>query len=165
MGAILDDLWDHEGYGARRLPDGTLTATWSAETNVFDAYVAACSCGWHRSEHPQGEDGYESAVDEWEVDHARPLLAETVPAAVATAIPDAKQTIGSLVGERPEAARRALDDLAGWATAMRQGLGPHETPGQKVDRMRARLAGSTNAKEREALAGGREHRPAAGRQL
>lgn len=22
MGMILDDLWDHEGYGARRLADG-----------------------------------------------------------------------------------------------------------------------------------------------
>jgi hypothetical protein len=112
MGAILDDLWDHEGYGVRRLPDGTLTATWSAETAAFDAYLAACSCGWHGGEHPPTDDGYEAALDEWETDHARPLLAQKVPAAVATAIKEAKQAIGRLVDDRPAAARRALDDLA-----------------------------------------------------
>ena len=29
MGVILDDLWDHEGYGARRLADGAHTGMWS----------------------------------------------------------------------------------------------------------------------------------------
>ena len=29
MGVILDDLWDHEGYGARRLAAGTHTGMWS----------------------------------------------------------------------------------------------------------------------------------------
>ncbi|MEA2826968.1 MAG: hypothetical protein QOG43_1407 [Actinomycetota bacterium] len=45
MGALLDDLYDHEGFAARRLADGTLTATWTKETAKFDAYVAACDCG------------------------------------------------------------------------------------------------------------------------
>ncbi len=141
MGAILDDLWEHEGYGARRLPEGTLTATWSAETSAFDAYVAACSCGWYGGEHPPTEDGYESAVDEWEADHASPLLAETVPAAVATAIKDAKQAVGRLVRERPAAARRALDDLGEWAGVMSERLGTPDATRLKVGRMRARLDG------------------------
>jgi hypothetical protein len=82
VGVIIEDLYDHEGYGVRRLPDGTLTATWSAETAAFDAYVAACGCGWHGGEHPPTDDGYEAAVDQWEHDHARPLLAKAVPIAV-----------------------------------------------------------------------------------
>jgi hypothetical protein len=45
VGSIIEDLYDHEGYGARLLPDGTLTAAWSAETASFEAYLAACSCG------------------------------------------------------------------------------------------------------------------------
>lgn len=80
MGSIIEDLYDHEGYGARLLPDGTLTATWSAETASFEAYVAACSCGWRGGEHPPTDEGYDAAVDAWEHDHARPLLADTVPA-------------------------------------------------------------------------------------
>jgi hypothetical protein len=41
--------WDggplHEGHAARRMPDGTLTSTWSEETAEFEAYVAVCQCG------------------------------------------------------------------------------------------------------------------------
>lgn len=59
MGSYLEDLDGHEGYGARRLPDGTLTATWSTATARFDAYIAACSCGWLGGEHRPAEDGYE----------------------------------------------------------------------------------------------------------
>lgn len=139
MGTFLDDLWDHEGYGARRLPDGTLTATWSKSTADFDAHVAACSCGWHGGEHPPTDDGYEAAVDQWEVDHARPLQAETVPAAVLTAIKDAKQEIAELARQRPEAARRALDDLAAWTGVVRQRIEPQAA----APRMRHRL-GSTD---------------------
>ena len=29
MGVVIEDLEDHEGYAARRLPDGTLTGTWT----------------------------------------------------------------------------------------------------------------------------------------
>ena len=68
MGVILDDLWDHEGYGARRLADGTETGMWSLATASFEAYVASCGCGWEGGAHPPTEDGYKSAVDEWEDD-------------------------------------------------------------------------------------------------
>lgn len=118
MGSILEALYDHEGYGARRLPGGTITAGWTAE---LEAYVAACGCGWHGGgDHPPTDEGYEAAVDEWENAHARPLLAETVPANVTRATADAKQAIGNLVRQRPRAALRAVDELAEWATATRR---------------------------------------------
>lgn len=117
MGTLIDDLYDHEGYGARRLPDGTLTATWSAATATFDAYIAACGCGWRGGEHPPTEDGYESAVEEWDHDHGRPLLAKAVPADVCEAIADVKQAIRDLCRTRPLAAKRVLDDLGEWTAA------------------------------------------------
>jgi hypothetical protein len=76
MGSFIEDLWDHEGYGARRLPDGSLTGTWTAATAVFSAHVAACSCGWHgEREHPPTDDGEQAAIEQWETEHATPLLA------------------------------------------------------------------------------------------
>ena len=76
MGLILEDLYDHEGYAARRLPDGQLTGTWTAATAAFDGYVACCGCGWHAStEHPPTDDGEELAWEEWVAEHGEPLLA------------------------------------------------------------------------------------------
>jgi hypothetical protein len=75
MGVVIEGLWDHEGYAARRLPDGTLTGTWTYATREFDAYVAACGCGWRGTgEHPPTEQGEEFAVDQWDAEHATPLL-------------------------------------------------------------------------------------------
>ncbi len=110
MGTIIEDLYDHEGYGARRLPDGTLTGVWSAETARFEAYVASCGCGWHGGDHPPTETGYEAALDEWEAEHSRPLLAQAVSDRVRTAINDAKRAVADLIVQRPEAARRVLDE-------------------------------------------------------
>lgn len=135
MGTIIEDLYDHEGYGARRLPDGTLTSTWSAETAAFDAHVAACGCGRHGGEHPPTEEGYEAAVDEWEHDHARPLLAAAVPADVSETVANTKRAIGNLSRQRSEAARRVLDDWGRWTAALRSRLDPVDS----ADRMRIRL--------------------------
>jgi hypothetical protein len=75
MGVVIEDLWDHEGYGARRLPDGTLTGTWTHATCEFTAFVAACGCGWHaRTQHPPTEEGEELAVAQWRAEHAEGLL-------------------------------------------------------------------------------------------
>jgi hypothetical protein len=77
MGRFIEDLWDHEGYGARRLSDGTLTGTWTAATAAFTAFVPACGCGWHGDgEHPPTEAGEQAAIDQWEAEHATPLLAQ-----------------------------------------------------------------------------------------
>jgi hypothetical protein len=76
MGVVIEDLWDHEGYAARRLPDGTLTGTWTHATRAFDGYVAACGCGWRGEvDYPPSETGEEFAIDQWRSEHAEPLLA------------------------------------------------------------------------------------------
>ncbi|MDQ1539142.1 MAG: hypothetical protein QOE58_3535 [Actinomycetota bacterium] len=119
MGALLDDLYDHEGFSARRLPDGTLSATWTAATADFDAYVAACDCGWRgEADRPPTDAGYEVAIDDWERDHARPLLARTVPARVTRMIRDLRTEVGTLAKERPAAAQQALSEVRAWTDAM-----------------------------------------------
>lgn len=117
MGVVLDDLNDHEGYGARRLVDGTLTGTWSSASATFDCYVACCGCGWHGGDHPPTEDGYESAVEEWAVDHARPLLARAVPDEITSMMHTLEQAIAALMRERPLAGLSALRSLSTWASA------------------------------------------------
>jgi hypothetical protein len=75
MGRFIEDLWDHEGYGARRLPDGTLTGTWTVATRALTAFVPACGCGWHADrEYPPTDDGEEAALGHWHDAHATPLL-------------------------------------------------------------------------------------------
>jgi hypothetical protein len=75
MGRFIEDLWDHEGYAARRLTDGTLTATWTAATAEFSGYVPACGCGWHaEQQYPPTDDGEEAALEQWEAEHGIPLL-------------------------------------------------------------------------------------------
>jgi hypothetical protein len=79
MGSFIEDLWDHEGYGARCLPDGTLTGTWTHATDAFTAYVPACGCGWHGElTYPPTEEGEEAALKQWRADHATPLLERQV---------------------------------------------------------------------------------------
>ncbi len=97
--------WDHEGYGARRLADGTHTGMWSVATASFEAYVAFCGCGW--------EGG--SAVD-GRADHARPLLARTVPDDVRSLIRGTERSVSALVSDRRLAALAVLRSLAGWAS-------------------------------------------------
>jgi hypothetical protein len=73
MGVILDDLYDHEGYAVRRLPDGTLTGVWTAATREFTAYVAGCECGWRGTRSwPPTEEGEELAVQQWRREHGEP---------------------------------------------------------------------------------------------
>jgi len=119
MGALLDDLYDHEGLAARRLADGTLTATWTKETAKFDAYVAACDCGWRGDEdRPPNDAGHEMAIDDWERSHARPLLARTVPDRVTRMIGELRTEVGALAKERPAAAQQALSEVRAWTDAM-----------------------------------------------
>jgi hypothetical protein len=66
VGVVREGLYDHEGYAARKLEDGTLTGTWTAATAAFTAYVAACECGWTAdAEHPPTEAGEDAALDDW----------------------------------------------------------------------------------------------------
>jgi hypothetical protein len=76
MGAIIDKLYDHEGYALGRLADGTLTGAWTHRVRDITAYVAGCECGWHsRREHPPTEEGEEAAYEQWEREHALVELA------------------------------------------------------------------------------------------
>lgn len=73
--------YDHEGYAARVLPDGTLTASWTAETADFLGHVAACTCGWTgERRHPADDVGDDHATDEWEHLHLAPLIAQVAGA-------------------------------------------------------------------------------------
>lgn len=86
MGAILtsygDDAYDHEGYAAQLLDDGSLTSTYSNTTDarMVGQVVAACGCGWTGSTRyptttgPFDEAAHDLALDEWQRDHARPTL-------------------------------------------------------------------------------------------
>jgi hypothetical protein len=70
MGAIIDELDNHEGYALGRLADGTLTAALTHGVE-FTAYVAGCACGWHsRHQHPPTEQGEQAAYEQWERQHA-----------------------------------------------------------------------------------------------
>ena len=85
MGRFLDSYgdaaYDHEGYAAHVLDNGTLTGEYSTETapRMVGQLVAACGCGWtgttrYPSPDPFDETAAELALGEWERDHARPTL-------------------------------------------------------------------------------------------
>lgn len=85
MGTILesygDDAYDHEGNAAQVLDDGSLTSTYSDDTKprMVGQVVAACGCGWTGTTRYTEPEGYaevadDLALDDWERDHARPLL-------------------------------------------------------------------------------------------
>src|ERR671937_1612779 len=66
MGEILEELYDHEGYALRRLPDGTLTSIWTYATQAFTAFVAGCDCGWRgRDAYAPSLAGEQAALTEW----------------------------------------------------------------------------------------------------
>jgi hypothetical protein len=76
MGAIIEDLDDHEGYALWRLADGSVIPAWSSGVREFRGYVAGCECGWHADrQHPPTEAGYEQAIDQWVDEHALAELA------------------------------------------------------------------------------------------
>ncbi|HSH61338.1 MAG TPA: hypothetical protein VK988_17200 [Acidimicrobiales bacterium] len=92
----------------------------------------------HGGAHPPAVVGYEAAVDEWEAEHARPLLAPAITDRVRTAINDVKRAVADLVVQRPAAARRALDEVSGWSEHLLRVLEP-ATWEPAADRMRSRL--------------------------
>lgn len=112
MGAILDDLSGHERYPLRQLPDGTTTSRWTSGTARFTGYIAACECGWIGAGRYQlTEEGCDAAIDEWQHDHARPLLEHAIPHRVQDLLRDTMRALGELAAERPHAAAKALRRL------------------------------------------------------
>lgn len=116
MGMIFEDLEDHEGYAARRLPDGTFTSTWTLDADVFEAYVGACSCGWTGTDaYPPTEAGRTAAEDQWERAHARPLLETAVPTRISELVDNLREETAELADHRPVAARTVAERLAAWS--------------------------------------------------
>jgi hypothetical protein len=85
MGRFLtgygDAGYDHEGYAAQVLDDGTLTSGYSADTEprMIGQVIAVCGCGWTGTTRypcptPFDEATHDLALAEWEHSHARPVL-------------------------------------------------------------------------------------------
>ena len=85
MGTILsgygEDAYQHEGYPAQVLDDGSITGTHSTDTRprMIGQVVAACGCGWagttrYPSPDPLDEQAEALALAEWETTHALPIL-------------------------------------------------------------------------------------------
>ncbi|MGH3979924.1 MAG: hypothetical protein ACRDRZ_13145 [Pseudonocardiaceae bacterium] len=85
MGTFLtsygDAGYDHEGYAAQVLDDGTITGTYGSDTKprMIGQVVAACGCGWagttrYACPEPFDEHAEQLALAEWEHTHAVPTL-------------------------------------------------------------------------------------------
>lgn len=129
MGKFIDNMYEHEGYAARRLPDGTLTGQ-VLDYSEITGHVAACDCGggwndpqWYGStEYPSTEEGEQAALEEWERVHARPLLVSRVPDGLDDDVAAMLDRLRLLAVERPVGVLGALrriergtDDLLGVA--------------------------------------------------
>ncbi|MPZ67338.1 MAG: hypothetical protein GEU83_18160 [Pseudonocardiaceae bacterium] len=73
--------YEHEGYAAQVLDDGSLTSEHSNETaaRMIGQVIAACDCGWvGTTRYPTREEcdeaAEELALQEWEHNHVRPVL-------------------------------------------------------------------------------------------
>jgi hypothetical protein len=120
-----DSAYDHEGWAASVLTDGTDTGTWSAEIAPrVVGWRAACACGWRgnqfypRAEWPSKTGFTPDDVDGWENDTGcyaewDAHLRETLPA---LAIHDLTQQIAKAQDELIEAVRRARSAGVSWTT-------------------------------------------------
>jgi hypothetical protein len=115
---------DHEGYAARRLPDGSLTGTWTADTADFTGYVAACSCGWHGNvDHPPTGDGEIAAAGEWHRTHLQKLITkaqESWPAWAERVAVRARAVAGHVASGRPDMAAAVAARLEGEVATWRR---------------------------------------------
>jgi hypothetical protein len=109
---IVENLEDHEGYAARRLPDDTLTSTWTRDTAAFDANSGACTCGWTSTDQQQPTEAGRTPADEKsEHAHARALLAAAVPTRISELIDNPRGAAAELADHRPLAAQAAAQRL------------------------------------------------------
>lgn len=137
MGSVYEDLEGHEGYATRRLPDGTMTSSWTAETAAFTSYVAACECDWRGGDHAPTEVGYDEALDEWDRRHAQPLVAQAIPRNVKEMLCAMKQVLADLVDERPAAGLKAVHEVEEWAKAAgARAMGPEHIASARPGRSR-----------------------------
>jgi hypothetical protein len=94
-------------------------------------------CGWTGTGHYEpSEAGYDAALDEWEHDHARPLLEYVIPNRVQQQMQDALSSLDDLAAQRPRAAAKALRHLDAGPTAIArrldERLAVHEPPSRRA---------------------------------
>src|SRR5215204_3520918 len=119
--------YEHEGYAARVLPDGTLTGTWTRETEEFLAFVAACGCGWTgRTRYPATDAGEDEAKAEWDRGHLQPLIEsarrswhEWADRVAARAREIAQQVSEGRLSNAQLVMERLCDDVADWSRTFR----------------------------------------------
>ena len=128
-GPYAEQIGDgHEGYAARVLPDGTLTATWTRETREFTGYVAACECGWQDTvRHPPTDAGEEAADADWSREHLAALIGraargwgEWAERVAARARVVAEHAAAGRYAAAVTALRRLADDVELWARTARE---------------------------------------------
>ena len=118
---------EHEGYAARVLPGGQVTAVWSAQTESFTAYVAACVCGWEGGHYVPTGEGEAAAVAEWGREHLAALIAAARDGWSEWAVRTtsrAAEIAAYVAAERADAAAEVMHvlvaDVAGWARVLEQ---------------------------------------------
>jgi hypothetical protein len=115
-GPYADQVGNHEGYAARELPDGTLTAVWTAETAECVAQIAACDCGWYgTTRHSATEDGDEAALEDWHRLHLQPLIAVARagwPVWATRVAERARAVAEHIANDRPDRAALLIERLA-----------------------------------------------------
>lgn len=133
MGTILascgDAAYDHEGYAAQVLDDGSLTTTCNTQTKrrMVNEVVAARGCGWTgTTRYPTttqlfDEQAEELALGESEHAHARPLLARLQRAELAR-LRALLRSLATQVPDPGDAPREVADRIAhlldGWTGPM-----------------------------------------------
>ncbi|HEX2300003.1 MAG TPA: hypothetical protein VHH34_16080 [Pseudonocardiaceae bacterium] len=138
MGTFLtgygDAGYEHEGYAAQVLNDGSVTDTYSSATRprMIGQVIAACGCGWagttrYPCPEPFDEQAEDLALAEGETTHARPLLEQ--------AQQDRAARLGQLLHGLAEEHRARLDQ---------SGPGPTQYDLELLDRTLRTLATATD---------------------
>ena len=129
---------EHEGYAARVLPNGELTAIWRAETDEFIAFVAACACEWTGGErYAPTEAGEDAALEFWDREHLQPLIRTAAREGwrrwggrAASAASEVAAYVGA---DRYDLAvpvmRRLLEDVQTWARILEEIAAEHAAAG------------------------------------
>jgi hypothetical protein len=120
--------FEHEGYAARVLLDGSLTGSWTAETADFVGHVAACGCGWTGgTQYPPTDAGEDEARAEWDRGHLQPLIEQAKrgwPAWAERVSVRAREVSGHVADGQPASAVLVLDrlveDVAVWSRIARE---------------------------------------------
>jgi hypothetical protein len=132
-GPYAEQVGSHEGYGARVLPDGSLTGIWTYETREFLGWVAACDCGWHgETRYPPTDAGEAEAIAEWSGVHLQPLIVTAQlswPAWAERVAARARAAAEHIAAGRAETAALVIDrldkEIQAWARIARELANEH----------------------------------------